>query len=74
MDGHGDYYTKRSKSENDKYHIIYMWNQKYDTNELVYETDSQTERTDLWLPRGRDSGGGMDWDLGLADESYYIYP
>jgi len=33
---------------------------KYDTNELVYETDSQTERTDLWWPRGRDSGGGMD--------------
>ena len=38
MDGHGDYYTKKSKSENDKYHIIYMWNKKYDKNELVYET------------------------------------
>ena len=31
-----------------------MWNLKYDTNELIYktETDSQTHRTDLWLPRG----------------------
>ena len=38
LDGHGDYYTKRTKSENDKYHIIYMWNKKYDKNELVYET------------------------------------
>ena len=31
-----------------------MWNLKYNTNELIYETetDSQIERTDLWLPRG----------------------
>ena len=28
-----------------------MWNLKYDTNELIYETDSQTQRTDMWLPR-----------------------
>ena len=28
-----------------------MWNLKYDTNEPIYETDSQTERTDLRLPR-----------------------
>ena len=32
----------------DKYYIItYMWNQKNDTNELIYktETDSQTSKT-----------------------------
>ena len=35
-----------------------MWNLKYDTNELIYETetDSQTQRTYLWLPRGREWG------------------
>ena len=35
-----------------------MWNLKYDTNELIYETetDAQTERADLWLPRGRGEG------------------
>ena len=39
---------KQNKSEGERqkisYTIIYMWNQKYDTNELVYEmeTDSQT--------------------------------
>ena len=45
-----------------------MWNLKYDTNELTYEieTDSQTQRIDLWLPRGmgvwrRDRLGV--WDL-----------
>ena len=31
-----------------------MWNLKYDTNELIYETetDSQIEDRDLWLPKG----------------------
>ena len=43
-----------------------MWNLKYDTNELIYktETDSQTWRTDLWLPRGR--GEGLDWEFGTS--------
>ena len=43
-----------------------MYNLKYDTNELTYkrETDSQTQRTDLWLPRGR--GWGRD-GLGVWD-------
>ena len=32
-----------SQKEKDKYHMIsLMWNLKYDTNELIYETDSQT--------------------------------
>ena len=39
--------TKRSKSERERqmpYHITYMWNIKYDPNEHIYETetDSQT--------------------------------
>ena len=43
-----------------------MWNLKYDTNQYIYETetDSQTKRTDLWLPRGREwarDGLGV-WD------------
>ena len=47
MDGPKDYHTKRSKSERERqmpYDITYMWNLKYDTNELIYETetDSQT--------------------------------
>ena len=42
-----DYYIKQSKSERERqisYDIIYMWNIKYDTNEHIYEseTDSQT--------------------------------
>ena len=41
-----------------------MWNLKYDTNELISETEtgSQTYRTDLWLPSG--GGWGRD-ELGV---------
>ena len=37
------------------YNFTYMWNLKYDTNELIYktETDSQTQKTNLWLPKGQ---------------------
>ena len=40
-----------------------MWNLNYDTNELIYETEtnSQTQRTDLWLPR-------MGERLGICDQ------
>ena len=54
------------KSERERqvpYDIVYIQNLQYDTNELTYatETDSQTQRTDLWLPRGGDDGGTMGW-------------
>ena len=57
-DGPRDYHPKWNKSERERqipYDITYMWNLKYDTNELIYEkeTDSQTQRTDLWLPEGQ---------------------
>ena len=41
-----------------------MWNLKYGTDEPIYrtETDSQTWRADLWLPRGR----GMDGEFGVS--------
>ena len=50
-----------------------MWNLKHDTNELIYqtETDSQTQRRDVCVPRG--SGWGrMNWSSGLAGANYYI--
>ena len=33
-----------SQKEKDKYHMIitYMWNLKYDTNEPVYETETES--------------------------------
>ena len=56
------------------YDITYMWNLKYDTNELIYETetDSQTSRKDGWLPWGKRLGKGWSWRQGLVDVSFYM--
>ena len=63
MDVTRNYHTKSSKSERERqiaYDITSIWNLKIDTNEPTYETktQSQTQRTDLWLPRGRGLGEG----------------
>jgi len=48
-----------------------MWNLKYDRNELINETGSQTYRRHPWLPIGK---GGKGWigSLKLADANCYI--
>ena len=46
MDGPRDYHGKWSKSERERqipYDITYMWNLKYDTNELIYETETNSQ-------------------------------
>ena len=47
-----------SQTEKDKYHdTAYMRNlKKNDTNEVIYKTeiDSQTQKTNLWLPKGKE--------------------
>ena len=44
MGGPRDYHTKWSKSERQPlYDIIYMWDLKYDTNELIYKTESDSQ-------------------------------
>ena len=45
--------------------ITYIWDLKYGAKEPIYktETDSQTQRTDLWLPQwGRECDGLGVWD------------
>ena len=46
----------------------YMWNLKYGTNEPIYktETDSQTWRTNLWLPKEAGRGSGRDWEFAVS--------
>ena len=53
-----------SQKEKEKYNITYIWNVKYDTNELIYkrETDSQAQRTNLWDTKG---GRGAKDKLGV---------
>ena len=35
-----------------------MWNLKWGTNEPVYTRETDSQRTDLWLPTGREEGLG----------------
>ena len=45
MDGLGGYYAKWNKSDRERqimYDITYMWNLKYDTNELIYKTETDS--------------------------------
>ena len=37
------------------------------------EMDSQTQKTDLWLPKGREDGEGRIRSLRLADAKYYLW-
>ena len=58
-----DYHTKWSKPKRERpipYDATCTWNPKRGTSELTYETetDSQTWKTDFWLPRGRRWGEG----------------
>ena len=55
MDESKYYHTKWSKLDKDKYHITYIQNLKNGTNEIIYktETDSQTLKTSLLLPKGK---------------------
>jgi len=55
-----------SKSERERqilYDITYMWNLKYATNELIYETETDTENK-LMVAKGKGVGeGGLGfWD------------
>ena len=53
------------------YDITHMWNLilKNDTNELIYktETDSQIQKTSLWLPKGKGGGEVRRDQLGAWD-------
>ena len=47
MDGPRDCHAEWSKSEREKqvpYDITYMWNLKYNTNELIHETETDSQR------------------------------
>ena len=43
----GDNHTKWSKSDRERqisYDIAYMWNLKYDTNKIIYKTETDRHR------------------------------
>ena len=52
------------------HNISHMWNLKYDTNELIYKTDSQTGNR-LVVAKGAGGWGRESRSLELADANYY---
>ena len=56
--------SERSQRKKTSYDIAQMWNKKDDINELIYkaEIDPQTQKTNLWLPKGK---GGARAKLGV---------
>ena len=60
MDATRDYHTNWSKSEGERqisYDITYMWNLKYDTNELIYKTETYRHRKQTYgYQRGKEGG------------------
>ena len=65
IDGPRDYHTEWSKSERERqipYDIICIWNLIYDTNERIYKTktDSETQKTNLCLPKEKRGSGGIN--------------
>ena len=62
MDGFRDYHTKWSESDRERqipYEITYMWNLNYDTNELIYETETDIESR-LVTAKEEGVGKGME--------------
>ena len=52
-----------------------MWSLKYNTSEPIYKTeaDSQTQKTNLWLPKGSGGEGGKEGGReGGTDQEYGI--
>ena len=63
-------WSEVSQTEKDIYHMTsLMWNlKKNDTNELIYKTeiDSQAQKTNLWLPKGKGGvGRGINHKFGI---------
>ena len=48
-----------------------MWNLKYNTKELIYQTETDTEIR-IMVAKVERNDGGMDGSSELADANYYI--
>ena len=60
-----------SQKEKDKYMVSLTCGIKYDTNEPVYKTEIDSQRTDLWLPgEGMAESGLGVWDLQMRTITY----
>ena len=74
MDGPRDSYTKSEGGRQIPHDITYLQNLKYDKNELIYETetDTHTQTTDLQLPGGQRRFGLGVWEQQMQTIIYRI--
>ena len=65
---------KSDRERQISFDILLVESKKKDTNEVIYktETDSQTLKTNLWLPKGKCGGEGQIRSWGLTYTHYYI--
>ena len=64
-----------SQKEKGKYHVIsHVWNLKYDSNKLIYETETDFRHREqtCGFQGGGEMGKGGTGSLGLADANYDI--
>ena len=51
--------------------MTYMWNLKYDTNETIYKTETNSDVGNRLVVAK--VGGGWMGSLGLTDANYYMW-
>ena len=69
MGGPRDYHSKgRSQTERQTpYDSMCTWNLNYDTNELIYETETDSKPEQTWgCQEGECIGRGMEWESGVS--------
>ena len=69
MDGPRDYHSKQSKSERERqilisYYITYIWTLKYDPNEHICETKTDSQIL-MCGYQGGGAKGGKVWEFGI---------
>ena len=60
MDGHGDYHTKRSHTEKEKYHIWYIAGMNLQNRNRITDTENK-----LMVTRGEKDVGCINWKIGV---------
>ena len=74
MDGMRDSHGKWERGRKIPYDITYMWNRKYGTNELIYETEINSDVENRFvIAKSKGVKGGMDWEFGISRGKLYIY-
>ena len=75
MDGPQGHLLNEVSQRQISYNITYTWNLKYDTKELICETERLADRQNRLCGFQQGGGLGEEWtgNLGLVDATYYMY-